>query len=91
LAHLTKPIVAFVLVAALRSLIVKCEERTWSLSAFSWGGGLMAATVVLAGNADSRTPAFASMDDNFKLDPNSARLLNDRSSVWLSSRGANVR
>ena len=95
-SHRSKEIVAFffisaaalslvVLVAALRSLIVKCEERPWSLSAFAWGGGLMAATLVLAGNAVSRAPAFASMDDNFNLDANSARLLNDLGFMLFAS------
>jgi len=87
-SHRVKEIVAFfliagaalslvILVAALRSLIVKVEQRPWSLAALAWGGGLIAASLLLAGDAVSRTPAFASLDDNFTLDPNSARLLND--------------
>jgi hypothetical protein len=95
-SHRTKEIVAFffisgaglslvILAAALRSLIVRCEERPWSLAAFAWGGGVMTATLVLAGNAVSRTPAFASMDDNFKLDANDARLLNDLGFMLFAS------
>jgi hypothetical protein len=95
-SHRTKEIVAFfliggaalslvILVAALRSLIVNREERPWSLSAITWAGGVMVATLVLAGNAVSRAPAFASMDDNFKLDPNQARLLNDLGFMLFAS------
>ena len=95
-SHRTKEIVAFffisaaalslvILVAALRSLIVKREERPWSLSALAWAGGVMAATLVLAGNAVSRAPAFASMDDNFTLDPDQARLLNDLGFMLFAS------
>jgi len=95
-SHRTKEIVAFffisgaalslvILVTALRSLIVKREERPWSLSALAWAGGVMAGTLVLAGNAVSRAPAFASMDDNFTLDPNQARLLNDLGFMLFAS------
>ena len=95
-SHQTKEIVAFflisgaalslvILVTALRSLIMMREERPWSLSAIAWAGGLIAATLVLAGNAVSRTPAFASLDDNFKLDPNQARLLNDLGFMMFAS------
>ena len=95
-SHRTKEIVAFfliggaalslvILAAALRSLIVKREERPWSLAALAWAGGVIAATLVLAGNAVSRAPAFASMDDNFTLDPNQARLLNDLGFMLFAS------
>ena len=95
-AHRTKEIVAFFLIAGaalslvvfaagLRSLIAKVEGRPRTLTAISWAGAMACATLILAGDAVSRTPAFASMDDNFKLDPNTARLANDMGFLLYAS------
>jgi hypothetical protein len=65
------------LVSGLRSLMTRAEASPQTLGALTWAGGTACATIVLVGDAVSRAPAFASMDDNFRLDPNSARLLND--------------
>jgi hypothetical protein len=40
-------------------------------------GGIGCAVLVLAGNAVSRAPAFAAMDAEFQLDPNTRRLVED--------------
>jgi hypothetical protein len=41
--------------------------------------------LLLAGNAVSRAPAFASMSDEFQLDPNTRRLLEDAGLLVLAS------
>jgi magnesium-transporting ATPase (P-type) len=66
---------AFVVFAgALRSLIARAEQETAMLAALTWAGGTACAVLVLAGNAVSRATAFAAMDDEFQLDPNTRRL-----------------
>jgi hypothetical protein len=86
--HRDREIVAFFFIAAaalglvllasgLRSLVTRTEELPRTLAALTWAGGTACATLVLAGDAVSRTPAFASMDDKFRLDPNVARIFND--------------
>src|SRR5687768_11317500 len=66
---------AFVLFAgALRSLIRRAEQETAMLAAVAWAGGTACAVLLLAGNAVSRATAFAAMDDEFQLDPNTRRL-----------------
>jgi hypothetical protein len=80
-----KEVVAFFLIAAaalafvvfagaLRSLIARAEQETAMLAALTWAGGTACAVLVLAGNAVSRATAFAAMDDEFQLDPNTRRL-----------------
>ena len=66
-----------VLASGLRSLVVRREPEPRTLGALVWAGGTACAAIVLVGDAVSRAPAFASMDKNFRLDPNTARLLND--------------
>jgi hypothetical protein len=83
-----KEVVAFFLIAAaalaflvlassLRSLIARAEQETAMLAALSWAGGTACAVLVLAGNAVSRATAFAAMSDDFELDPNTRRLVED--------------
>ena len=86
--HRAKEIVAFFLIAgaalalivfatSLRSIIARAEEESAMLAALAWAGGIAYAVLVLAGNALSRTTAFAAMDDKFTLDPNTRRLFED--------------
>lgn len=83
-----KEVVAFFLIAAaalaflvlassLRSLIARSEHETATLAALTWAGGTACAVLVLAGNAVSRATAFAAMSDDFQLDPNTRRLVED--------------
>jgi hypothetical protein len=83
-----KEIVAFFLIAGaalafvvfasgLRSLIARAEQGTAPLAALAWAGGTACAVLVLVGNAVSRATAFAAMDDEFQLDPNTRRLVED--------------
>ena len=77
---------AFVLFAgALRSLIRRAEQETAMLAAVAWAGGTACAVLLLAGNAVSRAPAFAAMDDEFQLDPNTRRLFEDAGLLLLAS------
>jgi magnesium-transporting ATPase (P-type) len=80
-----KEVVAFFLIAAaalafvvfagaLRSRIARAEQETAMLAALTWAGGTACAVLVLAGNAVSRATAFAAMDDEFQLDPNTRKL-----------------
>jgi len=86
--HRTREVVAFFFIAAaalalivfaagLRSRIASSEAHTGSLAAVAWAGGVAAGALVLAANAVSRATAFAAMDDDFRLDPDSRRLLED--------------
>jgi hypothetical protein len=83
-----KEAVAFFLIAAaalafvafagsLRSLIARVEQESAMLAALAWAGGTSCAVLVLAGNAVSRATAFATMSDDFQLDPNTRRLVED--------------
>jgi len=83
-----KEVVAFFLIAAaalafivfagsLRSLIARVERESAMLAALAWTGGTSCAVLVLAGNAVSRATAFAAMSDDFQLDPNTRRLVED--------------
>jgi hypothetical protein len=77
---------AFVLFAgALRSLIRRAEQETAILAAVAWAGGTACAVLLLAGNAVSRATAFAAMDDEFQLDPNTRRLFEDAGLLLLAS------
>lgn len=59
----------------LRSLIVREETGTGVLAALTLASGATTTALVLAGNAVSRATAFAAMDDDFDLEPNTRRLL----------------
>ena len=48
-------------------------------------GGTVCAALLLAGNAVSRATAFAAMDDEFQLDPNTRRLFEDAGLLLLAS------
>lgn len=86
--HRTKEIIAFFCIAgaalafivfatALRSLIARAEQGVGMLAALAWAGGIACAALILAGNAVSRAPAFAAMDEQFQLEPNTRRLFKD--------------
>jgi hypothetical protein len=45
------------------------------LTALAWAGGLACAVLVLTGNAVSRATAFIAMSDEFQLDPNTRRVV----------------
>ena len=94
--HRTKEVVAFFLIAAaalalivfataLRSIIARAEQETGMLAALAWAGGIASAALVLAGNALSRATAFAAMDDEFQLEPNTRRLFEDAGLLLLAS------
>ena len=55
------------------------------LAAVAWAGGTACAVLLLAGNAVSRATAFAAMDDEFQLDPNTRRLFEDAGLLLLAS------
>lgn len=94
--HRTREVVAFFLIAAaalalmlfangLRSLISRAEGNPAPLAALSWAGGITSAAMVLAGNALSRATAFAAMEDDFQLDPNTRRLFEVAGLLLLAS------
>lgn len=69
---------AFVVFAgALRSVIARAEQETAMLAELAWAGGIACAVLVLAGNAVSRATAFTAMSDEFQLDPNTRRVVED--------------
>jgi hypothetical protein len=77
---------AFVLFAgALASLIRRAEKEASILAGVAWAGGTACAALLLAGNAVSRATAFAAMDDEFQLDPNTRRLFEDAGLLLLAS------
>jgi hypothetical protein len=77
---------AFVLFAgALASLIRRADDEGSMLSGLAWAGGTACAVLLLAGNALSRATAFAAMDDEFQLDPNTRRLFEDAGLLLLAS------
>ena len=91
-----KEVVAFFLIAAaalvfvlfasgLRSAIARAEEGTRPLAALAWAGAVGYAVLTLAGNAVSRAPAFAAMEDDFELDPDTRRLFEDAGLLLLAS------
>jgi hypothetical protein len=84
----SKEVVAFFLIAAaalaflvfasaLWSLVARVEQETTVLAALAWAGGIACAVLVLAGNAVSRATAFTAMSDEFQLDPNTRRVVED--------------
>ena len=79
----TREIVAFFLIAAaaLAFLVFAAGLRRridrvggGVLAPLAWAGAVGCATLILAGNAVSRAPAFAAMSEDFQLDPNTRRL-----------------
>jgi hypothetical protein len=87
----TKEVVAFFLIAgaALAFVVFALGLRSLiadgTLAALAWAGAIGYAILLLAGNAVSRTPAFASMDDEFVLDPNTRRMIEDAGFLLLAS------
>lgn len=55
------------------------------LAALAWAGGTACAVLLLAGNAVSRATAFAAMDDELQLDPDTRRLFEDAGLLLLAS------
>jgi hypothetical protein len=77
---------AFVLFSgALASLVRRAEDEGSMLSGLAWAGGTACAVLLLAGNAVSRATAFAAMDDEFRLDPDTRRLFEDAGLLLLAS------
>jgi magnesium-transporting ATPase (P-type) len=79
-----KEVVAFFLIAGaalslavfattLRSIITRFEQNAM-LAALAWAGGIACAALILAGNAVSRATAFAAMDKDFQLNPDTRDL-----------------
>jgi hypothetical protein len=64
---------------------VRAEQEPATLAALAWAGGTACAVLVLAGNAVSRATAFAAMSDDFQLDPNTRRLVEDAGLLLVAS------
>ena len=78
-------VVAFVVFAlGLRAVIARRED-TGTLGSLALVGGAIAAALMLAGNAVSRATAFAAMDEEFQLEPNTRRLFEDSGLLLLAS------
>jgi hypothetical protein len=93
--HRAREVAAFFLITAaalsflvfalgLRALIARREE-TGTLGSLALVGGAIATALMLAGNAVSRATAFAAMDDEFQLEPNTRRLFEDAGLLLLAS------
>jgi hypothetical protein len=91
-----KEIVAFFLIAGaalafllfasgLRGAIARAETDIRPLTAIAWAGAVGYTVLTLAGNAVSRSPAFASIDSDFRLDPDSRRLIEDAGLLLFAS------
>jgi hypothetical protein len=94
--HRTREVIAFFCIAgaalallvfatAVRSIVARAEQERGMLAALAWAGGIASAALLLAGNALSRATAFAAMDDEFQLDPNTRRLFEDAGLLLLAS------
>jgi hypothetical protein len=87
----TKEVLAFFLIAgaALAFVVFALGLRRMivdpTLAALAWAGTIGYAALTLAGNALSRAPAFASMEQDFQLDPNTRRLLETAGLLILAS------
>lgn len=87
----SKEVVAFFLLAGAALLFVvfalglRSRIVDPSLSALAWAGAVGYAVLLLAGNAVSRAPAFASMTEAFRLDPNTRRMVEDVGFLVLAS------
>lgn len=75
----------FLFTTALRSLIARAEQETAMLATLALVGGTVYGALLLAGNAVSRGPAFAAMDERFGLDPNTRRMVEDIGLLILAS------
>jgi hypothetical protein len=93
--HRAREVAAFFLITAaalsflvfalgLRSLTARRED-TGTLASLALVGGAIATALILAGNAVSRATAFAAMDDEFQLEPNTRRLLENAGLLLLAS------
>lgn len=93
--HRAREVAAFFLITAaalsflvfalgLRSLTARRED-TGTLASLALVGGAIATALILAGNAVSRATAFAAMDDEFQLEPNTRRLFEDAGLLLLAS------
>jgi hypothetical protein len=74
-----------VFAVAWRSVIARSERNRGMLAALAQAGGVAAGTLILAGNAVSRATAFAAMDDEFELEPNTRRLFEDAGFLLFAS------
>lgn len=74
-----------VFACALRGLIARVEPAPTLLGPLALAGGIACAALLLAGNAVSRSPAFAAMSDEFTLDPDTRRLVEDAGLLLLAS------
>jgi hypothetical protein len=63
-----------VFATALRCTIARLEQERAMLAALAWAGGIACAALILAGNAVSRATAFAAMDKDFQLNPDTRAL-----------------
>jgi hypothetical protein len=70
----------------LRALIAR-QEETGSLAALALAGGVVTTALILAGNALSRATAFAAMDDEFQLEPNTRRLFENAGFLLFATAG----
>jgi hypothetical protein len=94
--HRTREVIAFFVIAGaalalllfangLRSSIARSEGQPAPLAALCWGGAIISAALVLVGNALSRATAFAAMDEEFQLNPDTRRLFEDAGLLALAS------
>lgn len=94
--HRTREVVAFFLIGAgvlaflvfaagLRLVLLRAEPEPAPLASLAWAGAVACATLLLAGNAVSRATAFAAMSDDFRLDPDTRRLVEDVGVLLLAS------
>ncbi len=95
--HRTREVIAYFLIVGaalsfvlfalgLRAVIARREE-TGSLAALALAGGVLTAALVLTGNAVSRATAFAAMDDEFQLEPNTRRLFENAGFLLFATAG----
>jgi Domain of unknown function (DUF4386) len=63
-----------VFLASLRTALRRAEGEPGTFSAFAFGAGVTSAALLLAANASFVAIAEATGDDDFRLDPNQARL-----------------
>jgi hypothetical protein len=94
--HRTREVVAFFLIGGgvlaflvfatgLRSVLLQAESEPVPLASLAWAGAIASATLLFAGNAISRATAFAAMSDDFELDPDTRRLVEDVGVLLLAS------
>ena len=92
----TREVVAFFLIAAaalafvvfaaaLRELVRSAGQAAELLASIGFAGGIVCAALLLVGNSVSRGIAFASGSDEFSLDPDLYRLIDDTGFLLLVS------